>query len=100
MSDNGLLHSQTHIPRGPSGSVSSGVDGTGGGTMGVRVGATYKEIAAYYISLHMHAVCMHTFSVLLWRQRFFGKEDIEVIIGAHHPKKHYLANCPAASSIR
>ena len=39
--DNGLLHSQTHIhvPRGPSGSVSRVAGGTGGGTVGVGVGA-------------------------------------------------------------
>ena len=40
MTDNGLLHSQTHIPRGPSGSVSRMAVGTGGGTVGIGVGAT------------------------------------------------------------
>ena len=39
MSDIELLHSQTHIPRGLSGSVSRVAVGTGGGTVGVGVGA-------------------------------------------------------------
>ena len=44
MSDTGLLHSQTHIPRGPSGSVSRVVVGTGAGTVGAAVGAIHREI--------------------------------------------------------
>ena len=52
MSDTGLLHSQTHIPRGPSGSVSRVAVGTGGGTAGIGVGAT-GEITALYISVHV-----------------------------------------------
>ena len=39
MSDIGLLHSQAHIPRGPSGSVSRVAVGTGGGTVGIKEGA-------------------------------------------------------------
>ena len=44
MSETGLLHSQTNIPRGPSGSVSRGAGCNGGGTMGVAVGAIYTHI--------------------------------------------------------
>ena len=55
MTDNGLMHSQTHIPRGPSGSVSRVAGGAGAGTVGGGVGAIYKEIIAHYISLYIYA---------------------------------------------
>ena len=41
MSDIGLLHSRTDIPRGPSGNMSRVAVGTGGGTVGVGVGAIH-----------------------------------------------------------
>ena len=93
MSDNGLLHSKTHIPRGLPGSVSR-VAGTGGGTVGIGVGAIKKSlhIISVYM-LDMCAMCMHTFSVLPCCQSSFGKEDSKKIVGALHPKKLYLANC-------
>ena len=47
-----LLHSQTHIPRGPFDSVSRMAVGTGRGTVGVGVGAIHEKIVAYYISLY------------------------------------------------
>ena len=37
MPHTGLVHSHTHIPRGPSGSVSKVAVGTGGGTVVVGV---------------------------------------------------------------
>ena len=49
MSDNGLWHTQTHIPRGPSGSVSRIAFCTGGGT---------KRTSANHIKLHSE--CTHT----------------------------------------
>ena len=53
MTDNGLMHSQTHIPRGPSGSVSRVAVGTGGGTVGVGVGATCTEKSLHIICNYM-----------------------------------------------
>ena len=104
MSDNELLRSQTHIPRGSSGSVSRVAGGTGGGTVGVEVGAIHKELLHIIsVCLCKCIVCMHTcictFSDLLCCQSFFGKEDSEIIVGALHPKKLYLANCTATGSI-
>ena len=101
MFDTGLLHTQTHIPRGPSGSVSRMAVGTGGGTVGVAVGAMKKSL--HMISVYMHACKAYaysTFFVLLCCQSFFGKEDSEIIVGAFHPKKLYLANCIVMCSIR
>ena len=48
MSDTGLVHSQTHIPRGPSGSVSRVAVGAGGGRVGVGVGAIHRKIVVHY----------------------------------------------------
>ena len=53
-----ILHAQTHIPRGPSGSVSRVAVGTGGGT--VDVGGSYKVIIAHCISL-MHAYNVYAY---------------------------------------
>ena len=44
MSHTGLVHSHTHIPRGPFGSVSRVAVGTGGGTVVVGIGAISREI--------------------------------------------------------
>ena len=52
MSDTRLVHSQTHIPRGPAGSVSMVAVDTGGGTVGVGVGAIHREVITRYISLY------------------------------------------------
>ena len=56
-----LLHSQSHIPRGPSGSVSRVDVGTGGGTAGVEVGATGKSlhfISVYRYNANVQCVCI------------------------------------------
>ena len=51
MSDTGLLHSQTHIPRRSSGSVSRVSLCSGRGTVGVGVGAIKKLLHMHYIGL-------------------------------------------------
>ena len=53
MSDTGLLRAQTHIPRGPSDSVSRVEAGTGGGTVGVGVGTIKKSL--HIISFYMQS---------------------------------------------
>ena len=76
MFDTGLLHSQTHIPRGPSGSMSRVAVGSGGGTVGVGVGAIHKEIVAYYISLYAHVqwyaylLCTSLLPEVFWEGRW------------------------------
>ena len=94
-----LMHSQTHIPRGPSGSVSKVAVNTGGGTVGAEVG-TKKNCFVLDQFICRCAMCMHTFSVLLCCQSFSGEEDSKIIARALHPKELYLAHCPATSSIR
>ena len=47
MSHTGLVHSHTHIPRGPFGSVSRVAVGAGGGTVVVGVGAILRAIVVH-----------------------------------------------------
>ena len=78
MSDTGLLCSQTHIPRGPSGSLSRVAVGSGGGTVGVGVGAIYKEIIEYYISLYVCMQCVCIPSLFFSAARaFLGRKIVK-----------------------
>ena len=76
MSDTGLLHSQNHIPRGPSGSVSRVAVGTVGGTVGGGMGAKKKSLHIISVYMHMHVcnvyayrLCFSLLPELLWEGR-------------------------------
>ena len=63
-----LLHSQTHIPRGPSGNVSKMAVGTGAGTVGIGVGTTETTIANHIklYSEYTHSLTKTTLWYSLW----------------------------------
>ena len=78
MSDTGLLHSQTHIPRGPSGSVSRGAAGSGGGTVDVGLGAIYNEGIAHDFSLYKCIQCVCIPSLFFSAARaFLGRKIVK-----------------------
>ena len=75
MFDNGLLHTQTHIPRGPSGSVSRVSVGTGGGTVGLGVGAMKKLL--HIISLYMHVCNAYAFLLFSAAKASLGRKIVK-----------------------
>ena len=91
MSDTGLLHSQTHIPRRPSGSVSRVAVGTGGGTVGIEVGAIHREIVAHYISLYACVQCVCIPSLFFSANRaFLGRKIVKLLLGPFIPRSFIL----------